>query len=101
MLTNRVQNFGALAGATAGAAVDACKGASICIREVYVYFGVNYVALPDGGALGNVNDLVNDYMRTYLGAGSRPNPYFDKILDKYANGGTSAAASAAAKIMNC
>ena len=101
MFTNRVQDFGAFAGATAGAAIDACRGVSICIREVYVYFDINYVSLPDGGAFGNVNDLINDYMRNYLGPGRPPNPYFDKIIDRYANGATCVAAAQAAAAMKC
>lgn len=96
-----VQDFGALSGATAGAAVDACRGVAICIREVFVYFGINYVALPDGGISGNVNDIINEYMRAYLGPDRAPNPYFDTLLNKYANGGACVAAAQAATTMKC
>lgn len=101
MFNNGVQDFGALTGATAGVAVDACRGVAICIREVFVYFGINYVALPDGGISGNVNDIINEYMRAYLGPDRPPNSYFDTILKKYANGGACVAAARAAAEMKC
>jgi hypothetical protein len=45
-----------------GQSVDACKGISICVAQVQVFFGANTIALPQT-MWGDVNAAANEYMR--------------------------------------
>ncbi len=101
MFTTARVDFGPLRSVTARAADAACQGITNCQREVLVYFGITYVAAADLGSLVNVNDIINDYLRGYLGPNTPPRSYFDGNIVMFGNGLVCAEAEEASKKMGC
>jgi hypothetical protein len=66
-------------------AVSKCNGETRCIRQVYQFFGATSTSLPDLPYIGNINDIVNDYLRNTPFANSLPNSAAGQIMQQYGN----------------
>jgi hypothetical protein len=65
------------------AAAATCNQESRCVREVYRYFGVSTVSLPDIPIIGNINDFINQYL-SLTPSGSRfENSEMGRVVDSY------------------
>ncbi len=65
-----------------GQSVDACRGISICVAQVQVFFGANTIALPQS-MWGDVNAAANEYMRFIGTATTLTNSPVGKLNDRF------------------
>jgi hypothetical protein len=65
--------------------VSRCNTEARCIRQVYDYFGAASIALPDLPFIGNINDVVNEYLQRTPFGRSLPDSPAGNLLDKYGN----------------